>query len=191
MRRKEEKMARVNLLKAEELTGKAKAAYEDLAAHNKVTNMKLVMLQDYGTYLAFMGWYDSWESLEKIVGLRAATIYAHAVSTTNGCMLCSLFFISDLKELGLDPDNLVLEENEQILAELGQQIVKDPTKVSDELFDGLRKYYTDQEIVAIVGFAAQMQATNNFNSVLGVDIDERLLPIKDKFHPATWRENIE
>ncbi len=184
-------MARVNLLKAEELTGKAKAAYEDLAAHNKVTNMKLVMLQDYGTYLAFMGWYDSWESLEKIVGLRAATIYAHAVSTTNGCMLCSLFFISDLKELGLDPDNLVLEENEQILAELGQQIVKDPTKVSDELFDGLRKYYTDQEIVAIVGFAAQMQATNNFNSVLGVDIDERLLPIKDKFHPATWRENIE
>ena len=184
-------MARVNLLKAEELTGKAKVAYEDLAAHNKVTNMKLVMLQDYGTYLAFMGWYDSWESLEKIVGLRAATIYAHAVSTTNGCMLCSLFFISDLKELGLDPDNLVLEENEQILAELGQQIVKDPTKVSDELFDGLRKYYTDQEIVAIVGFAAQMQATNNFNSVLGVDIDERLLPIKDKFHPATWRENIE
>lgn len=69
-------------------------------------------------------------------------------------------------------------------------IVKDQTAVSDELFDSLRKFYNDQEIVAIVGFAAQMQATNNFNSVLRVDVDERLLPLKEKFHPVTWRENI-
>ena len=183
-------MARVNLLKPEELTGKAKEAYEALAAQNKVTNMKKVMLQDYGSYLAFMGWYDSWESLVNIVGLKAATIYAHSVSTTNGCLLCSLFFISDLKELGLDADKLEFEEHEKILAELGEQIVKDPTAVSDELFDSLRKFYNDQEIVAIVGFAAQMQATNNFNSVLRVDVDERLLPLKEKFHPVTWRENI-
>lgn len=183
-------MARVNLLTPDQLTGSAKEAYNKLAENNKVTNMKLVMLQDYGTYLAFMGWYDSWGSLVKIVGTRAATIYAHAVSTTNGCMLCSLFFISDLKELGLDPNALELEEHEKVLVALGQQIVKDPTKVSDELFNSLRKFYNDQEIVAIVGFAAQMQATNNFNSVLGVDIDKRLLPIKDQFKPATWRKDI-
>ena len=181
-------MARLNLLQPNELTGDAKKAYEDLASRNKVTNMKLVMLQDYGTFLAYMGWYDSWASLEKIVGLRAATIYAHAVSTTNGCMLCSLFFISDLQDLGLDPDALVLEENEEALVKLGQQIVMDPTNVSDELLYSLRQWYSDQEIIAIVGFASQMQATNNFNSVLGVDVDERLLPIKEKFKPATWRE---
>ena len=184
-------MARVNLLQPEELTGDARKAYEELASKNKITNMKLVMLQDYGTYKAFMGWYDSWESLVNIVGLRAATIYAHSVSTTNGCMLCSLFFISDLHELGLNPEDLKLDEKEQILSILGQQIVKDPTAVSDELFDSLKKYYTDQEIVAIVGFAAQMQATNNFNSVLGVDVDNRLLPLKEEFHPATWRKNIQ
>ena len=39
-------MARVNLLKPEELTGKAKEAYEELKSKNKVSNMKLVMLQD-------------------------------------------------------------------------------------------------------------------------------------------------
>ena len=86
--RKEQKMARVNLKQPEELTGEARKAYEELKAAGKVTNMKLVMLQDYGTYKAFMGWYDSWESLERVTGLRAATIYAHAVSTTNGCQLC-------------------------------------------------------------------------------------------------------
>ena len=126
-----------------------------------------------------MGWYDSWESLEKVVGLRAATIYAHSISTTNGCLLCSLFFISDLRELGLDPNNFETSENEKLLQQLGQQIVKNPTKVSDDLLNQLRKFYTDEEIIVIVGFGAQMQATNNFNSVLGVDVDERLLPLKE------------
>jgi hypothetical protein len=183
-------MARVNLKQPNELTGEAKKAYDELNSKGKITNMKLVMLQDYGTYKAFMGWYDSWESLVNVVGLRAATIYAHSVSTTNGCMLCSLFFISDLKELGIDPKGFEVSENEKLLQDLGRQIVKDPTKVSDELFDGLRKFYSDEEIIIIVGFAAQMQATNNFNSVLGVDVDERLLPLKDQFKPATWRDAI-
>ncbi len=183
-------MARVNLKQPGELSAESQKAYDELNAKGKITNMKLVMLQDYGTYLAFMGWYDSWASLEKTVGLRAATIYAHSVSTTNGCLLCSLFFISDLKELGLDPENLVLDEKEELLRQLGQQIVKDPTKVSDELLNGLKKYYTDTEIIIIVGFGAQMQATNNFNSVLGVDVDDRLLPLKGEFKPATWREAL-
>ena len=126
----------------------------------------------------------------KTVGQRAATIYAHSVSTTNGCLLCSLFFISDLRELGLDPNNFELSESESLLRQLGQQIVKDPTKVSDELLNGLRKYYNDTEIIVIVGFGAQMQATNNFNSVLGVDVDKRLLPFKEEFKAPTWRENI-
>ena len=46
------------------------------------------------------------------------------------------------------------------------------------------------EIVAIVGFAAQMIATNNFNSVLKIDVDQRLLPIVGEFKPATWRKDI-
>ena len=183
-------MARVSLKQPEELTGEARKAYEELDAAGKITNMKLVMLQDYGTYKAFMGWYDSWESLEKAVGLRAATIYAHSISTTNGCLLCSLFFISDLRKLGLDPNNFETKENEKLLQKLGQQIVKDPTKVSNELLDGLRKFYTDEQIIIIVGFGAQMQATNNFNSVLGVDVDKRLLPLRDQFKPATWRDAI-
>ena len=57
--------------------------------------------------------------------------------------------------------------------------------------DGLRKFYTDEEIIIIVGFGAQMQATNNFNSVLGVDVDKRLLPLKEEFTAPTWRENIQ
>ena len=76
------------------------------------------------------------------------------------------------------------------MVELASQIVKDPTSVEDEIFDRLKKYFNDSEIVAIVGFATQMIATNNFNSVLKIDVDERLLPIQGEFKPATWRKDI-
>ena len=95
-----------------------------------------------------------------------------------------------MKALGLNPDELSLDEKEEVLVDLAQQIVKDPTSVSDEVFEKLKSFFSDSEIVAIVGFATQMIATNNFNSVLKIDVDERLLPIQGEFKPATWRENI-
>ncbi len=183
-------MARVKITPVEELTGKEKEAYDELNAAGKLTNMKKYMLQDIGIYNAFMGWYPAWDSLVDTVGIKDATIYAHAVSSTNSCMLCSLFFVSDLKELGLHPSTLELDKKEELLVKLGQQIVKDATAVPDELIESLREFYTDKQIIIIVGFAAQMMATNNFNSVLQVELDDRLLPIKDEFRPATWRENI-
>lgn len=183
-------MARVKFVEANEVEGKAKEAYDNYVATGKLTNMKKALLQDYATYDAFMGWYTSWDRLVEIIGLQAATIYAHSVSTTNSCKLCSLFFISDLKDLGLDPYDLHLTEQETLLSELGEQIVKDPTAVSDELINNLKKFYNDSELVVIVGFAAQMIATNNFNSVLQIDVDQRLVPLQDEFKPATWREDI-
>ncbi len=184
-------MARVKFItSSNEVQGKAKEAFTQLTETGKLTNMKAALLQDYATYDAFMGWYTSWDRLVEVIGERAATIYAHAISTTNSCQLCSLFFISDLKALGIDPANFEPDEKEQVLIELATQIVKDPTSVTDELFDKLKKDYNDAEIVVIVGFAAQMIATNNFNSVLKIDVDQRLIPIKDEFKPATWRQNI-
>lgn len=184
-------MARVEFATEEKATGKELEAYLELKNKNKLTNMKEALLQDYATYEAYMGWYTSWNRLVEIVGERAATVYAHAISTTNSCQLCSLFFIHDLKALGIYPSEFKPTGAEAVLSELGAQIVKDPTAVSDELFAKLKESYTDAQIVAIVGFAGQMIATNNFNSVLKIDVDERLLPIKDEFQPATWRESIQ
>lgn len=183
-------MARVAFTNEKEATGKELEAYLELKNQGKLTNMKEALLQDYATYDAFMGWYTSWNRLVEIIGQRAAIVYAHSVSSTNGCLLCSLFFVSDLAEIGIDPSDFEPTEKEALLKSLAEQIVKNPTKVSDETFTELKKHYTDKEIVVIVGFACQMMATNNFNSVLQIDVDQRLLPIQDKFEPATWRDAI-
>ena len=183
-------MARIKLVEQNEATGAEKERYDELAGRNAVTNMKRGLLNDAATYDAYMGWYTSWNRLVEVIGEKDSVLYAHAISTTNSCQLCSLFFISDVKGLGLDPANLVYDKKEQVLADLAQAIVKNPTAVSDEIFDRLREFFNDQEIVVIVGFAGQMIATNNFNSVLKIDVDQRLLPIINEFKPATWREGI-
>ena len=67
------------------------------------------------------------------------------------------------------------------------QMVKDPNAVSDELINNLKKHFSDSEIVTIVGFAAQMMATNNFNAVLKIDLDASLVPIAGEFEKETWR----
>ena len=183
-------MARIKLVEQNEATGEEKVRYDELAGRNAVTNMKKGLLNDAATYDAYMAWYTSWKRLVEVIGEKDAVLYAHAISTTNSCKLCSLFFISDVKGLGLDPANLVYDEKEALLAKLGESIVKDPTSVSDGLFADLKKFFNDQELVVIVGFAGQMIATNNFNSVFRIDVDKRLLPIIDEFKPATWRQNI-
>jgi len=184
-------MARIKLVEQNEATGEEKVRYDELAGRNAVTNMKKGLLNDAATYDAYMAWYTSWNRLVEVIGEKDAILYAHAISTTNSCQLCSLFFISDVKGLGMDPANLNYDEREQVLSELGQAIVKNPTAVSDEIFDRLRTFFNDTEIVVIVGFAGQMIATNNFNSVLKIDVDKRLLPLVNEFKPATWRENLE
>ncbi len=183
-------MARVKFAEKKDVTGEALKAWEEQEANNNLTNMKKAMLLDYATYDAYMGWYTSWNRLVEVIGLRAATIYAHSISTTNSYQLCSLFFISDLKALGIDPNSIKFEAHEELLSQLGQQIVKDPTAVSDEMWAELKKFYSDEELVVIVGFAGQMIATNNFNSVMKIDVDQRLIPIKDEFKPATWRKDV-
>ncbi len=183
-------MARIKLVELEETKGEERERYEELAGRNAVTNMKKGLLNDAATYDAFMAWYTAWNRLVEVVGEEAAIFYAHAISTTNSCQLCSLFFISDIKGLGLDPNNLNPDEKEELLIELGHQIVKDPTAVSDELFEKLKKHFTDAELVVIVGFGGQMIATNNFNSVFKIDVDQRLLPIINEFKPQTWRKDI-
>lgn len=183
-------MARIKLVEQNEATGAEKERYDELAGRNAVTNMKKGLLNDAATYDAYMAWYTSWNRLVEVIGEKDAILYAHKISTTNSCQLCSLFFISDVKGLGLDPANLVYDEKEKLLTNLAESIVKDPTSVSDELFSELKKHFTDQELVVIVGFAGQMIATNNFNSVFKIDVDKLLLPLVQEFKPATWRADI-
>jgi hypothetical protein len=181
-------MSRIPLVTYEESTGKVREAFDyQIGKSGSISNMKRGLLQDIDVYDVNMGWYVLYDRLAEILTKRETIVFCHSISTTNGCLLCSLFFISDLRDIGEDPHDFELDERERLLADLGASIVKNPNRVSDELFERLHAIFSDREIVLLVGFAAQMIATNIFNSVLQIDVDERLIPLIPEFEPESWR----
>jgi alkylhydroperoxidase family enzyme len=142
----------------------------------RVTNMKRLLLHDEPTYHAYMEWYTLYARLTNVVSKRAVDLLCYAVSTNNHCLLCSTFFQQIFVDVGEDPDNFVLNSTEQLLFDLGAAIAQNPNAVPDEIYVQIKEQFTTEQIVLIIGFAAQMVATNYFNMATRVAIDEPLEP---------------
>lgn len=172
---------RVSMKERGDLTGEALACYdEQVAAHGRITNMKKTLLNDVPSFKILMEWYPLRDRVAAVVGDFATDVYCHAISTANNCLICSTFFRRILRDNGRDPDNLVLNETEQLLADFGRACVNQPVTVSDELFGRMKARFSEQEIVMLTAFAGQMIATNLVNNALDVPLDEYLISYSKK-----------
>lgn len=154
------------------------AAKEELdrqrQAHGRVTNMKRTLAHSPAALLALMAWYPLRDEVEQFLGARLTTIFAHAVSAQNDCLICSTFFRRLLIESGQDPDRPMLDPHEAAVAAFGRAITRDSNNVPASVFDAVSAFLSSEQIVALTAFAAMMIATNIFNNALEVDLDEYL-----------------
>lgn len=152
-----------------------KAEYDDqIAKHGRITNMKRTMLHDVQTFKTYMDWYTLYDELKPVFGDRALSIFSYAISTGNDCLICGMFFRKILIDNGEDPANLQLNETEQLLLDFGVQITKNPHAIDEEIYRKLREKYDDRVLTQLVGFAGIMYATNLFNTVARVPLDDVL-----------------
>ena len=149
--------------------------YDDqIAKHGRITNMKRTMLHDLQTFKTYMDWYTLYDELKPVFGDRALSIFSYAISTGNDCLICGMFFRKILIDNGEDPANLQLNETEQLLLDFGVQITKNPHAIDEEIYRKLREQYDDRVLTQLVGFAGIMYATNLFNTVARVPLDDVL-----------------
>ena len=149
--------------------------YDDqIAKHGRITNMKRTLLHDVPSFKTYMDWYPMYDALVPTFGDRAMTIFSYAISTGNDCLICGTFFRKILIDRGEDPDALELNETEKLLLDFGVQITRNPHSIDGEIYDKLRARYTDQQLVRLIAFAGVMYATNLFNTVAKVPLDEVL-----------------
>ncbi len=152
-----------------------KREYEDqISKHGRITNMKRTLLHDVQSFKTYMDWYTLYDQLVPVFGNRALQIFSYAISTGNDCLICGLFFTKILKDNGEDLENLQVNETEQLLIDFGVAITKDPHNIPDEIYDKLRAKYSDEVLVQLIAFAGIMYATNLFNTVARVPLDEEL-----------------
>lgn len=151
------------------------AADRQVATHGgRITNMKRTLLGHVPSFDAYMEWYTLKDELVPYIGERAVSLFSYAISDATDCLICSVFFRRILIESGDDPDNPQVTEAEQLLLEWGRMIAKDPTNIPDDFRARLEEAFSPKLRVILVAFAGLMVATNVFNSVARVPLDEVL-----------------
>ena len=142
--------------------------------HGRMTNMKKTLAHSPLALKVYMEWYPMYDKIVEFVGERAAIIFSHAISSQTDCLICGTFFRRILINWGENPDELVLNEEEQLLVDYGRALSRNNAFVGPEIMQLLRDRYNDQQLVDLTAFAGIMVATNMFNNALGVSLDEYL-----------------
>ena len=151
------------------------AADRQVANHGgRITNMKRTLLGHVPSFDAYMEWYTLKDELVPFIGERAVSLFCYAISDANDCLVCSVFFRRILIESGDDPDNPQVTETEQLLLEWGRQIAVDPNAIDPAFRARLEAAFSPKLRLILVAFAGLMVATNIFNSVARVPLDEVL-----------------
>ena len=169
-------MARIEPLAAEEIPSSVKLAFERHVQDygGRITNMKATLGRSLIAFDAYMQWYPLYTEVEKILGKRMASLYAHSISCAADCPLCSTFFRKIIIDSGETPEKLELSEPEKDVLNFGSAITKHKGNVANNLYNAVAAKYNETEMVILTAFAGIMIATNVFNNVIETEIDEYL-----------------
>ena len=172
-------MARVSPMERAEVDEASGALWDQqVAKYSRMTNMKKTLARSHPSFYALMQWYPLRDRLVTFLGERCTTLFAHALSSETDCLICSTFFRRILIDAGEDPDHLELNDKESLIVEFGRAIAKDSNGVGSKLLGHLQNAYNDEQMVDLTTFAGMMIATNIFNNVLDVDLDDYLEPYR-------------
>lgn len=166
-------MARVSPVTTENITPAQKVAFDRHVQQYSgiITNTKATLGHSLPAFEAYMKWYPLFESVEHILGRKAACHFAYAISVASHCKVCTCFFRKSIIEEGSNPDNADLTIFEKALTEFGSAIVKYHGNIADHVYNEVAKRLTETEIVTLVAFAGQMIAATVFNNTLETEPD--------------------
>ena len=148
------------------------------ATGGRMTNMKWTLAHSPVALDALLQWYPLHDRVAPVLGERRTWLYCHAISTQSDCLICSTFFRRLLADSGEDPDDLQLDELDELVVDLGRRLADDPHTVDDALYARLEERFDRTQIVELIAFGAMMVATNVFNDALRLDLDGYLQPYR-------------
>jgi alkylhydroperoxidase family enzyme len=169
-------MPRIDPIEIKNASGPLKEAFAQHCAedHARITNMKATLGHSLTAFQVYMQWYPLYRELQLVIGERMAYLYAHAISLSADCPLCTMYFRKVIIDAGESPEQLDVQPDEQQLLDFGAAIATNKGVITDEVFTPLSQRYSDKEMVILIAFAGQMIATNIFNNVIETRIDDYL-----------------
>jgi uncharacterized peroxidase-related enzyme len=118
-------------------------------------------------------------------------LVAHVASRAAGCQYCMAHTAGGALHFGIDEKKLaaVWEYRTDPLFDAAERAALDfaiaaasvPNAVSDDMFAELRKYWTEEQIVEIIGVIATFGFLNRWNDTMGTPLEDEPLAIGEKY----------
>ncbi len=174
-------MARVKTVSAEELSGTDREVFESAAAYGSfgslvgtLANRPPIMRNTVGLLMELKA--------ENVLPQRYLELALVTVSKLNECTYCVSHHTPHLTVNGVSDEaamNVLDYQNQaefdavdKLVIEYAIEVTQRWNYVRDELFERLRKHFSDEQIVELTWRTALCGAFNRFNDVLQLDIED-------------------
>jgi uncharacterized peroxidase-related enzyme len=121
---------------------------------------------------------------EAVLPKRYLEIALVVVSKLNECHYCVEHHAPRLVEFGLDeetvsqildPECARLDEVDRLVRDYATQVTETPQRISDRMFDELRKHFSEAQIVELTLRTALCGFFNRFNDALQIGMEDSVL----------------
>ena len=124
-------------------------------------------------------------------------LIAHVASRTAGCRYCMAHTAGGALHFGVEDEKLaavwdyakspLYSAAERAALDLAVAAAAVPNDVTDEMFAEMRKHWSEDEIVEIVGVIALFGFLNRWNDTLATPLEDEPIAVGDKFlGPHGW-----
>ena len=140
-----------------------------VADGHSITNEKRTLLHNIPSFWALEGKsYELSAELKKFISPRAANLFEYAISVENDCLVCTTYYKKYMESIGVDINNVDYTEEEELVIEYAQAIVRDRKNIPLELFDRIKARIGEEGLVVLTTMGMFMIANNYFNDILHV-----------------------
>ncbi|MBR1669770.1 MAG: hypothetical protein IJ695_03645 [Butyrivibrio sp.] len=145
------------------------AINKHVADGHTITNEKRTLLHNIPSFWALEGKsYEMSAELKKFISPRAASLFEYAISVENDCLVCTTYYKKYMESIGFDINNPDYTEEEELVIEYAQAIVRDRKNIPTDLFDRIKERIGEEGLVVLTTMGMFMIANNYFNDILHV-----------------------
>lgn len=174
-------MARVKTLSGADVPESAKKTFNEVTGYGPFASLAGAMAQRPPILNNVFGLLGDLRD-EGVLDRRSLELALVAVSKLNACEYCVAHHSPMLNVVGasaeaieniLDYENIEeFDAKDKLVIEYARQVTVDANRVRDGIFERLREYFDEPQIVELTWRIALCGAFNRFNDVLQLDIED-------------------
>jgi uncharacterized peroxidase-related enzyme len=155
-----------------------------------IPNSLLIMQRDAGLTKGFAALSAALWNPDSKVDRGLKRLIAHVASRAAGCRYCMAHTAEGAAKLGVDEAKLgavwsyqtspLFSDAERAALEVAVAASSVPNAVTDEMFGDLRKHFSDEQVVEIVGVIAVFGFLNRWNDTFATPLEDEPLEFGEK-----------